>query len=130
MAAPGAMARKAFAEDLAFKLNHIKTRCKAIAKEREEQARLEDIRDQKRKEMEQDPTKRLDVEVPEGASERERQRAEAFNSFSTVLQQALVSGDADNLQTVLSEMEEKEQQRVLKLCAETGLLEVVQEDEV
>lgn len=129
MASPQAKARKAFAEDITFRYQHIKTRCKVLSKERVEKEASQRLLEQKRTELlekpeYQDPSVKLDITLPENSGERDRARAEAFNSFTPKFQRALVSGNLDLVNEALGEMEVEEQQRVLELCNETGLLEI------
>jgi cell division cycle protein 37 len=115
---PESKAQVVFNEDVEKTYAHIKKRCVVIRKEREE-------REKKRQEIAKgDPNEPVEIEVPEDATEYERKRAEAFRTFPPPFQRALLSGDLDKLNEVLSTMDSEEAERVLELCKSTGLLEI------
>jgi cell division cycle protein 37 len=138
MSSPQGQARRAFADDVAFKYNHVKTRCLAIAKERKEEAARQQqqatIIEQKRAEMdmetEEASQQAMVIQVPEDADENGRKRAEAFNSFPPKFQRALLGNELDKVNEALQELESDEQERILQLCRETGLLDIAEEEEL
>ncbi|RKP22237.1 hypothetical protein SYNPS1DRAFT_26100 [Syncephalis pseudoplumigaleata] len=119
MLGPDPRARAVFEDDVAKTVKHIEQRCIALRKEQEE-------REAKRKALldEHDPNEPIEVKVPETASDEERARVAAFQSFSAPFQHALLSGDLEKVNDVLQTMDPEEAERVLQQCNETGLLSI------
>ncbi|KAI8058141.1 hypothetical protein BDF22DRAFT_739544 [Syncephalis plumigaleata] len=117
-------ARAVFEDDVAKTHEHIKNRCVVLRKEHEE-------REARRKELlsKQDPNEAIEIAIPETASENERARAVAFQTFPPPFQHALLSGDLEKVNEVLQTLESDEAERILELCNETGLLSIEETQE-
>lgn len=118
MLGTGEMARRTYFDDVTRTIAYVRKRGGVMREERVAQ-------DAKRAQLaEEDQDSPLEMQIPEDATEEDKKRAAAFDTFPPRFQRALLSGDLEKVNEALSHIDAEEQQRILDLCGSVGFLDI------
>ncbi|CDH58704.1 hsp90 co-chaperone cdc37 [Lichtheimia corymbifera JMRC:FSU:9682] len=117
MNGPNQQARKMFFDDVDRTYGRIKVRCAEIAAE--QNAGVETIQLQAAEDGSP-----LTIRVPDPNKEEEKEAYKVFEAMPQAFQDALKTGELDNLNKVLEKMSVEDAETLVQVCSEYGFLDV------